>query len=422
MEKLCKTLGLKPSFGFGDRIGLATPGHIASMAGFKDKLYPIFPQQSIREMARTSRSADAVMKEAMDAVKDSGWDTIVGADADHLKTYADVDLMVAAGFTFYTVDPSDHVDPQADGYDLQTLKEKFTLISSAVTWFDNYLNKTVQLNNGLTIEFTEEVCLRTAVKYGAAINHAIDIGKYIEKTSNDAEQGFEIELSVDETEEPTTYAEHYIFAQQCINAGVKLISLAPRFIGEFEKGIDYKGNVQELEISLEAHAAIASALGPYKISLHSGSDKLSIYGALARATKGCFHVKTAGTSYLEALRVVVRHDPNAFRKIVAFSREHYEADKATYHVSATLADAPTVDAASDLELEREYLELWSEVNPGKGFTKLGRQILHCTFGSVLCDPELGSIVRSALEKHPETYKEILEEHFIKHLEALNSGL
>ena len=92
---------------------------------------------------------------------------------------------------------------------------------------------------------------------------------------------------------------------------MKLVSLAPRYIGDFEKGVDYKGDVAALERSLRDHAAIAEMLGPYKLSLHSGSDKLSMYPALARATKGRFHVKTAGTSYLEALRVVARHDDRA---------------------------------------------------------------------------------------------------------------
>ena len=95
---------------------------------------------------------------------------------------------------------------------------------------------------------------------------------------------------------------------------MKLVSLAPRYIGDFEKGVDYKGDVAALERSLRDHAAIAEMLGPYKLSLHSGSDKLSIYPALARATKGRFHVKTAGTSYLEALRVVARHDAGLFRR------------------------------------------------------------------------------------------------------------
>ena len=93
---------------------------------------------------------------------------------------------------------------------------------------------------------------------------------------------------------------------------MKLVSLAPRFIGEFEKGVDYKGDLKAFEKSLADHAAIAKKLGPYKLSLHSGSDKLSIYPAFARATAGLWHVKTAGTSYLEAVRAVARHNADLF--------------------------------------------------------------------------------------------------------------
>ena len=121
---------------------------------------------------------------------------------------------------------------------------------------------------------------------------------------------------------------------------MKLVSLAPRYIGDFEKGVDYKGDVAALEQSLNDHAAIARHLGPYKLSLHSGSDKLSMYAAFARATRGMFHVKTAGTSYLEALRVVARHDEALFRRIIDFARQRYDTDKATYHVSATAEGTP----------------------------------------------------------------------------------
>src|SRR5436309_13717866 len=80
------TLGLEPSFGFGDRLGLATPGHIAAMEDHS-WIQPIFAQQSIREMTRTDRSPDDVMQDALKA----GWQGKQGADADHLKTKADVD-------------------------------------------------------------------------------------------------------------------------------------------------------------------------------------------------------------------------------------------------------------------------------------------------------------------------------------------
>jgi hypothetical protein len=178
-----------------------------------------------------------------------------------------------------------------------------------------------------------------------------------------------------------------------------------------------------LEASLAKHAAIAKTLGPYKLSLHSGSDKLSMYASLARATQGCWHVKTAGTSYLEALRVVARHDAALFRQLIDFSRSRYETDKATYHVSATLHDAPGTDELQDvMELERAYLELWSETPQGVGFTRPGRQILHCTFGSVLTHDTFGPALRDLLETHQDTYTEVLADHFERHLAALQTGM
>ena len=416
------TLGLKPSFGFGDRIGLATPGHIAAVRLFGQGIEPIFAQQSIREMTRTGRSAERVMADALDAAAAAGWTGATGADADHLKTRDDVDRTAAAGFCFFTIDPSAYVDAAADNYDLATLREKFAAVRCQIGWFDLYNGKQIALPTGSVIDITEEAAMRAAVKYGIAINEAVALALYIRDVHARLGRDFEIELSVDETEQPTTLAEHYIIADQCIQRGMKLVSLAPRFIGHMEKGVDYIGDLAALEKTLNDHAAIAEKLGPYKLSLHSGSDKISMYTALARATKGRFHVKTAGTSYLEALRVAAIHEPALFRRLVQFAREHYDTDKATYHVHATLADAPAPEAVSDKELERAYLECWEDVPAGKGFTAPGRQIMHCTFGSVLTHPEFGPALRACLTAHPETYVEVLAIHFGKHLDALKAGM
>ena len=419
----CQTLGTAASFGFGDRIGLATPGHVEAMKREGKGILPIFPQQSIREMARTSRTAEVVMSDALKGMKDAGWTGPTGADADHLKTPADVDVTAAAGFTFFTIDPSDHVDQKADNYDEATICEKFSAVRDSIDWWATYLNKEVSLNTGTKILFDEHACLRCAVKYGPAINHAVGLARHIRQVQESANRDYEIELSVDETDQATTLPEHYIVADQCLKKGMKLVSLAPRFIGDFEKGVDYKGDIAALERSLQDHAAIAQQLGPYKLSLHSGSDKLSIYAPLARATTGQFHVKTAGTSYLEALRVALRHDEELFRRIVDFCRERYDTDKATYHVSATLdSAAPAKDLPDALALEQVYLERWADVAVGKGFTAPGRQILHCTFGSVLTHPELGKSLRDLLSAHTDTYIEILAEHFERHLQALNAGM
>ena len=419
----CETLGLAPSFGFGDRIGTATSGHVEAMKRAGSGIEPVYPQQSIREMKRTQRTPSQVMDDAMRGARSAGWTGRIGADADHLKTSADVDVTAAAGFTFFTIDPSDDVDQAADDYDEATVRERFAAVHDVARWVSSYTGKSISLSTGTRIDLSDETCMRAAVKYGPAMARATEMGRYIRQVQENSQSDHEIELSVDETKQPTTLAEHYIIADQCLHSGMKLVSLAPRFIGDFEKGVDFKGDITALEASLGDHAAVAELLGGYKLSLHSGSDKLSMYAPLARATKGHFHVKTAGTSYLEALRVAARHDESLFRGIIDFGRRHYETDRATYHVSATLSSSPDPAEVSDVhELERAYLELWSEVPEGRGFAKPGRQILHCTFGSTLTDPQLGPEIHSLLDTHPESWEEILADHFERHLRALQAGM
>ncbi len=95
-------LGLTPSFGFGDRLGLATPGHIAAVKG--TKFAPIFAQQSVRENTRTGRTPQQVMDDARRAVDSAKWDAPWGADADHLKTVDDLQPFIGADYTFLTVE------------------------------------------------------------------------------------------------------------------------------------------------------------------------------------------------------------------------------------------------------------------------------------------------------------------------------
>lgn len=416
-------LGLNASFGFGDRLGLATTGHVAAMKQFGQGIAPMFAQQSIREMTRAQRTPQQVMDDAQRGVKEAGWTGPQGADADHLKTEQDIEVTAKAGFCFFTIDPSGEVDTNADDYSPQQVAEKFKAVAADVNWVNQYKGKQIKLDTGTMIDLSEAAVLKAAVKYGRAINMTERLAKHIAKTMNGLGKPFEIELSVDETPQPTTLAEHYIIADQCRARGVKLISVAPRYVGEFEKGVDYKGDLKAFEKSLADHAAIAQLLGPYKLSLHSGSDKLSIYPSFARITKGQFHVKTAGTSYLEAIRAVARHDEKLFRTIVDFSRKRYDTDKATYHVSATLDNVtPGSDLRDTTTLEQKYLERWVDTKPGVGFTEPGRQILHCTFGSVLTDPQLKGAVMQVLRDHRGTYDAILAEHFGKHLQALRAGM
>jgi hypothetical protein len=407
-----RPLGTQLSAGLGDRLGLATPGHIRAVRAVGSGIAPIFPQQSIREMTRTGRTPSQVLDDAIWGMFAEGWQEGTGADADHLKTTGDIDDCLAAGFTMFTIDPGDHVDSTADDAELAILAEKVTALpwrdleDSETSQRQRYLGRSFAAEH-LDISFDEPTWLRAAAKYGRAVAHVARMARHLEGAARPG--SFELEISVDETETPTSPAEHLWVAAELRRLGVRWVSLAPRFVGRFEKGVDYIGDLAQLEDDLAAHAALARHFGPYKLSLHSGSDKFSVYPVAARLTRGLVHLKTAGTSYLEALRTVATVDPGFFREIYAFARERYETDKASYHVSASLAKAPQAADVPEPELAG-LLEAFD-----------AREILHVTFGSVLTqkDTTRGLLFKNRLfellRSHPDAYAGNLERHFVRHL-------
>jgi hypothetical protein len=410
-------LGLRPSFGFGDRLGLATPGHVAACK--LGRLAPIFAQQSARELTRTKRTASEVLRCAQEGVRSARWSEPWGADADHLKTRDDVEHYAAAGYTFYTIDPSVHVQNVADklaGSDLLNAAED--VVRSGA--FDSigqieslYLGKKHE-TAGRIFSFAEkEPLLRAVVKYGKAIHYAAQMAGWITA----ATRGHcEIEVSVDETESITQPLEHLFVGLELKRRGVKPVSLAPRFPGDFEKGVDYKGDLKIFEAQLREHVAVAKYCGPYKISVHSGSDKFSIYPIVGRVCGDLLHVKTAGTNYLEALRVAARVAPELFAEIAAFARTRFDADRASYHISAELSRVPGPAGLKTRDRERIYLD-----EPG------GRQILHVTFGSVLTqgtsanDRPFKDSILEILKQHDDLHREVLVAHLGKHVRLLSAG-
>lgn len=400
-----KLLGTQTSAGMGDRLGLATPGHVKAVQRTDGKIAPIFAQQSIREMTRTGRSPVQVMDDAMWGVFQEGWRSGFGADADHLKTIQDIDSCFAAGFTFFTIDPGDYVDNRAESAslnDLLAIAETFPSEMKDEAY--SFLNRRYDLE-GRILQFTENTLYKALVKYGHAVQHVAVMYHHLEKLAGAA--AFELEVSVDETDQPTSHAEHIYIASELKRMGVRWVSLAPRFVGRFEKGVDYIGNPAEFEADIAGHAAIAREFGPYKLSLHSGSDKFSIYPAAMRQTYGLVHLKTAGTSYLEALRTIAAIDVDLFREIYAFACERYEIDRASYHVSAEVDRAPQPAEVTD----------W----PGLLNQFDAREILHVTFGSVLTQRNSDGThqfydrLMSILRRHPDAYTRNLEEHFSRHL-------
>ena len=406
-------LGLQTSAGCGDRLGLATPGHVRAVRQFSS-IAPMFAQQSMRENARTGRTPQQVMDDALWGIFQEGWREPWGADADHLKTTEDIDLCVAAGYTFFTIDPGDHVDNEAHTAPLDALKDRIhalpwdQLEDSPQGLHARYLNRRFEVES-FALEFDQSTLARAAAKYGRAIAHTAHVYRHLAAHTENAASAseFELEMSVDETDTPTSIEEHFFIASELKRLGVHWVSLAPRYVGRFEKGVDYIGDLAEFEAQLAKHAAIARVLGPYKLSIHSGSDKFSIYPIIARQTRGLAHLKTAGTSYLEALRVVAQVKPALFRRILVYAIERYPEDRATYHVSAELAKVPAPDALADPHLSA-LLDQFD-----------ARQVLHVTFGSVL--DRFGREILSVLAAHEEAHYAALEAHFEKHLWRLDVG-
>lgn len=413
-----QTLGLRTSIGMGDRLGLATPGHVHALRAAGGELVPIFAQQSIREMERTDRSAQQVMEDAVWAVFAEGWRGGFGADADHLKTLEDVNLCLAVGYTLFTFDPGEYVDNSAESADISELRAAVErlpwteLEDSAETMRDRYLSKSFGFE-GHEVGFDEKSLYGAAVKYGRAVAHVVAMYRHLVRVAEG--RNFEVEISVDETETPTTHPQHVYIASELRRLGVQWVSMAPRYVGEFEKGVDYIGDVDEFEADFAVHAAIARRFGPYKLSLHSGSDKFSIYHAAVRQTRGLVHLKTAGTSYLEALRTIAALDPGFFREIYAFSRDRYETDRASYHVSASLDRVPFPEDMDDADL----LTLLDQFD--------SREILHVTFGSVLTARSGEGGVRfrdclmDTLRTHSDAYAANLERHFLRHMKPFAEG-
>jgi len=392
--------GLHTSAGFGDRLGLATPGHVRALKAVGAAINPVFAQQSIREMGRCHRTPRNVLDDATWGAFQAGWTKPVGGDADHLEELDDIDDTVAAGFVFYTLDPKAEVDPGAEHADAAAIQQKVAALdwsgleSDLATFSKRYVGQRIDLEHE-PIVLDDESVLRAMAKYGPSLAHAMAMYRRLMEKGIDCE----VEFAVDETDYPTKPAEHIVVVSELQRLGMEFVSFAPRFVGRFEKGVEYIGDIEELKRDFEIHAQIARALGPYKLSLHSGSDKYSTYPLIAEATNGLVHLKTAGTSWAEALRVIAHNDPDLMREVLVLALDSFEANRKSYHLSCDPAKIPT-DPTDD-----EVARLMDVVD--------SRQVLHVGYGAIL--KEFGPRLYQVWNANEEEHYQIIADHFVKHL-------
>jgi hypothetical protein len=399
--------GRKVSFGFGDRLGVATPGHLQAMAGYE--VFPVLAQQSLREMKRTGRPASSVLADAAWGAFQEGYHGGYGADADHIKTADEARACQQAGFTMFTVDASEQIENKADFAAREDVMRYWLEHPRRTELASRYLHTDIVLLDQKTkIFFDEEKLGRTLLKYEKAIEHISAVFSSLLERS----MAFDFEISLDETERITLPEHHYLVAQELLHRGVRIGSLAPRFVGEMQKAIDYIGDREEFERQLRDHSAVAQIMGGYKVSIHSGSDKFSVYPAIQRATNGYFHLKTAGTSWVVAMQIIARRHPSLYRECHQFALERFSEDRASYYVTTDLSTIPPMNGLADADLE------------GLFYLPDPRQLMHLTYGSLLSARNTGGQfiyrerIYEVLNRHEQDYHDLLVQHIGKHLELL----
>ncbi|NLG84740.1 MAG: hypothetical protein GX493_09090 [Firmicutes bacterium] len=375
-----------PSFGCGDRLGLANPGHLRALRGFR--VAPVLAQQSVRELNLTGRSFTQVIDAATWAVLQEGYEGGFGADGDHLKTLAEVRMALAAGMSMITLDLS--------------LCLGATGLPSCPSVLLGWAGQSFNLN-GREVVLTEKTIEDFWRVYGAALSFIREADVLCREYRG--AEGYDLEISVDETPEETRLEDHLLFGLEMERLGIRPFSLAPRFPGEFQKAVDYRGDLKRFEAALSSHAFLARRFG-YRLSVHSGSDKFTVFPVVGRLTAGRFHLKTAGTSWLVALGVVAVKDPALFRRLYAKAVSSLAEAKKYYHIDTGPADVGPIDALPTAALPELLRDDRS------------RQLLHITYGQLLTDPELGPAFFRLLEGEEEAYYEALGEHFRRHFRTL----
>jgi hypothetical protein len=292
------TLG-KYSLGIGDRFGRQGKAQLAALIKAKEAGLDITPvwNKSHREHTIVGTEPADTRREADEAVAACGWKAPYFVDADHIGL-KNVDRFIESS-DFFTLDVADFISRPADEKDIARFVRKRS----------KYVGTLEIPGIEMGLHVTQERIRAIAAKYLFAVKQAGEIYRHIASTKGAGK--FITEVSMDETDQPQTPVEMFFILAAIADEGIPAATIAPKFTGRFNKGVDYVGDVTafagefERDLAVVAFAAAEFGLpGDLKLSVHSGSDKFSIYGLINRVLKkfdAGLHLKTAGTTWLEEL-------------------------------------------------------------------------------------------------------------------------
>ena len=289
----------KFSLGVGDRFGHQACAQLQACMLASERGAMVVPvwNKSNREHAIVGSQPASVREAADAAVRRMGWEKPYHVDADHINL-GTVDRFIDAS-DFFTIDVADAIGQPAPDGDRDAFLTAHPELAGRLDLPG--IVAPLEMGHGLAAD--------TAAKYLFAVQEAGRIYRYIAEGRNG--RPFITEVSMDETTEPQTPPQLLLILAALADEGVPAQTIAPKFSGRFNKGVDYVGDVAQFEREFQDDLAVIAFAAPrfglpsnLKLSVHSGSDKFSIYAPIRRALRkfdAGVHVKTAGTTWLEEL-------------------------------------------------------------------------------------------------------------------------
>jgi hypothetical protein len=408
----------KYSFGIGDRFCHQGKAQLSALMKAKEQGLSITPvwNKSHREHTIIGTKPADTRKEALGAVKALQWDGPYYVDADHIGP-GNVDLFIESS-DFFTLDVADFIDQTADKADVDAFVKKYSKYIGSLT-IDGIEH---------TLDITEEKISAIAGKFLLAVKQAGGIYRYIAEAKGVG--SFITEVSMDETDQPQTPVEMFFILAAIADEGIPAQTIAPKFTGRFNKGVDYVGDVTAFAKEFEEDlSVVAFAVGEFglpenlKLSIHSGSDKFSIYAPIAGALKkfdAGLHVKTAGTTWLEELIGLAMAAPDG----LSIAKEVYA--KALLRFGELCGPYATVIDIDTAELPTaEQVDTWD----GQSFAAAlrhnqscerynlnFRQLLHVAYKIAA---EMGTRFSDALDRHEAIIAEnVAENIYERHIRPI----
>ncbi|MBT5320837.1 MAG: hypothetical protein HOL43_00555 [Verrucomicrobiales bacterium] len=369
----------KYTIGVGDRFAHQAKAQLQACVKLAENGIDVIPvwNKSNREHSFIGSEPQSVFDSAQAAVEALGWERGWHVDADHINMDT-VDKYLDCS-DFFTIDVADSIGQAPEGDAVETFLGKHPELVGSVSI--EGIDEPIEI----TREYVEEV----AGKYLSAVAEAAKIYRHIESKKNE----FIAEVSMDETDAPQTPPELLIILAALADEGVQLQTIAPKFTGRFNKGVDYVGDLAQFEKEFNDDlAVIAHAIAKYglpenlKLSVHSGSDKFSIYpiiGNAIRRTGAGVHVKTAGTTWLEELIGLAEAGGEGLalsKEIYAKALENVDAMCEPYAsvIDIDSAKLPAVDEVNDWSGD-QYANALRHVQEHPEFNQHFRQLLHIAF-------------------------------------------